>query len=44
LEYVADARTKPTYLAVDPSSSQVVGALLFTEHDEKSAEIHLARC
>ncbi|MCJ7832224.1 MAG: GNAT family N-acetyltransferase [Actinobacteria bacterium] len=40
-EYVVDARTKPTYLAVEPRSREVVGALLVTMHNPESAEIHL---
>lgn len=39
-EYVADARTKPTYLAVTPSGD-VVGCLLTTRHFPGSAEMHL---
>jgi len=41
LEYVEDARTKPTYLAVESRSGEVVGALLVTTHNPESAEIHL---
>ena len=40
-EYVEDARSKPTYLAVDPPSNEVLGALLVTQHNRESAEIHL---
>lgn len=40
-EYVDDARTKPTYLARDPITGEVVGALLATVHNPQSAEIHL---
>lgn len=40
-EYVEDARTKPTYLAVETRSGEVVGALLVTMHNPESAEIHL---
>ncbi len=40
-EYVEDARTKPTYLAVETRSGEVVGALLMTMHNPESAEIHL---
>jgi ribosomal protein S18 acetylase RimI-like enzyme len=39
-QYVRDADLKPTYLAVD-TSGQVVGALLLTRHNPRSAEIHL---
>jgi ribosomal protein S18 acetylase RimI-like enzyme len=39
-QYVRDASTKPTYLAVGPSGA-VVGALLLTRHNPRSAEIHL---
>ncbi len=41
LEYVEDARTKPTFLAVDSPSGEVLGALLVTTHSRESAEIHL---
>lgn len=41
LAYVEDARTKPTYLAVDQTLNDVVGALLATTHNRESAEIHL---
>lgn len=40
-EYVADAQTKPTYLAVEPGTGEVLGALLATVHNPGSAEIHL---
>lgn len=40
-QYVEDARAKPNYLAVDPSSGDVVGVLLTTVHNPLSAEIHL---
>ena len=40
-EYVEDARAKPTYLAVDDSSGDVLGALVATAHNPLSAEIHL---
>jgi GNAT superfamily N-acetyltransferase len=39
LSYIDDAKTKPTYLAVD--DGRVIGALLETRHNEASAEIHL---
>jgi ribosomal protein S18 acetylase RimI-like enzyme len=39
--YVADSRTKPTYLAVNQKSGDVLGALLVTTHSAESAEIHL---
>ena len=39
-QYVRDACSKPTYLAVD-RSGEVVGALLLTRHNPRSAEIHL---
>lgn len=39
--YVEDARTKPTYLAVNQKSGDVLGALLVTTHNPASAEIHL---
>ena len=40
-EYVDDAATKRTYLAVDPHSQEVLGALLVTRHFPGSAEMHL---
>ena len=40
VHYVEDAESKPTYLAVD-SSGAVVGALLLSRHNPRSAEIHL---
>lgn len=40
-EYVEDARSKPTYLAVAPAMNEVLGALLVTQHHRESAEIHL---
>jgi ribosomal protein S18 acetylase RimI-like enzyme len=40
-EYVRDAETKPTYLAVADTTSDVLGALLVTRHNPDSAEIHL---
>jgi ribosomal protein S18 acetylase RimI-like enzyme len=40
-EYVEDARTKPTYLAVDVSSGEVLGVLVVTSHNPQSAEVHL---
>jgi ribosomal protein S18 acetylase RimI-like enzyme len=40
-EYVEDARTKPTYLAVSSDSGEVLGVLLVTVHSAESAEIHL---
>ncbi len=40
-QYVEDARTKPTYLAVDNDTSEVIGALLITRHFPESAEMHL---
>ncbi|MFL6178725.1 MAG: GNAT family N-acetyltransferase [Actinomycetes bacterium] len=39
-QYVRDAESKPTYLAVD-RSGDVLGALLLTRHNPQSAEIHL---
>ncbi|MEO8105807.1 MAG: GNAT family N-acetyltransferase [Actinomycetes bacterium] len=41
LEYVADARTKLSYLAVEGESDAVVGVLLGTKHNRESAEVHL---
>ncbi|HEY4993047.1 MAG TPA: GNAT family N-acetyltransferase [Nakamurella sp.] len=40
-EYVEDAGTKPTYLAVDSSSGDVIGVLVLTMHNPLSAEMHL---
>jgi ribosomal protein S18 acetylase RimI-like enzyme len=40
VDYVNDARTKTTYLAVD-ESGYVLGALLVTRHNPESAEMHL---
>jgi GNAT superfamily N-acetyltransferase len=40
VQYVRDAESKPTYLAVD-ASGLVVGALLLSRHNPRSAEIHL---
>ena len=40
-EYVEDARTKPTYLAVDSATTEVRGALLVTRHFPESAEMHV---
>ena len=40
-QYVEEARTKPTYLAVDNGTTDVVGALLITRHFAESAEMHL---
>ena len=40
-EYVEDARTKPTYLAVDSHTTEVVGVLLITRHFQESAEMHV---
>lgn len=40
-EYVEDARAKPTYLAADRLSGEVLGVLLLTEHNPRSVEIHL---
>ena len=40
-EYVEEARSKPTYLAIDGSGGAVVGALLATTHNPLSAEMHL---
>jgi ribosomal protein S18 acetylase RimI-like enzyme len=40
VQYVSDAESKPTYLAVD-DSGDVVGALLLSRHNDLSAEIHL---
>ena len=39
LEYIESARTLPTVLAYD--GDRVVGALLWTRHYAKSAEVHL---
>jgi len=39
--YVDDARTKPTYLAVDSGTSEAIGALLVTRHFPESAEMHV---
>ena len=40
-DYVEDARTKPTYLAVDSESAEVLGALLITRHFPETAEMHV---
>ena len=40
-EYVEDSRTKPTYLAFDSDTTEVIGALLITRHFPESAEMHL---
>ena len=40
-EYVADAALKPTYLAEDAGTGEVLGALLVTRHWPETAEIHL---
>ena len=40
-EYVADAALKPTYLAEDARTGEVLGALLVTRHWPETAEIHL---
>jgi ribosomal protein S18 acetylase RimI-like enzyme len=40
-EYVEDARTKPTYLAVNSATTEVIGALLVTRHFPESAEMHV---
>jgi GNAT superfamily N-acetyltransferase len=40
VEYVRDAHTKPTYLALD-ESGEVVGAILLTRHNVHAAEVHL---
>lgn len=40
-QYIEDSQTKPNYLAIDPSSGDVVGVLLTTAHNPLSAEIHL---
>ena len=40
-EYVDDARTKPTYLAVDSATTEVIGALLISRHFPESAEMHV---
>ena len=40
VDYVRDAHSKPTYLAVDPSGG-VVGAMLVTDHNASTKEIHL---
>jgi len=40
-QYVEDSRTKPTYLAVDRTSSDVLGVLVVTAHSAQSAEIHV---
>ena len=41
LQYIEDAETKPTYLAVDREADTVLGALLITRHNARSAELHL---
>ena len=40
-EYVEDARTKPTYLAIDSATTEAIGALLITRHFPESAEMHV---
>jgi ribosomal protein S18 acetylase RimI-like enzyme len=40
-EYVEDARTKPTYLAIAGPGQALLGALVATTHNPQSAEIHL---
>ncbi|HEX5017662.1 MAG TPA: GNAT family N-acetyltransferase [Actinomycetes bacterium] len=41
LQYIEDAKTKPTYLAVASNTDAIVGALLITRHNPSSAEVHL---
>ena len=41
VQYVRDAAVVPTYLAVDPASTEVRGALLLSRHFPACAEIHL---
>lgn len=40
-QYVADAGVKDSYLAVEPGSQKILGALLVSRHFPGSAEIHL---
>ena len=40
-QYVDDSRSKPTYLAVDGTSGNVLGVLVVTMHSAQSAEIHV---